>query len=474
MNKNFFAGFEKAAVLREETKLEPHQQRVLGKLQKTPGLLLYHGLGSGKTLSAIAATQDKETDVVVPAALRQNFAKEVAKHTTGYSPRVMSYEKATKTPDTREALIVDEAHMMGDNTTKRTQSLIKKAPLYQRRILLTGTPIKNKPHEIGSLMRVVRGDKEIPADEKEFREKFIGEEKVSPGFWARMHGATPGVREVLKNESVFRKAVAGHVDYHEPTKEHFPSVSHEVIQTPMHDEQLKYYKFVLDKAGPILSYKIKHNLPPSKQESTQLNAFLQGARQVSNTPASMGGKDISPKFDTAHDRLKEKHDKDPNFRGLVYSNYLHAGVYPYADRLKKSGISHRIFHGGLNDKERKQMVDDYNEGRAKVLLISGAGAQGLDLKGTKLIQIMEPHWNDTKLEQAVGRGIRYKSHSHLPAEERHVHVERYQSTVPRGFLDRMMGSEETSTDQYLDTLSKQKQALNDQFLKVLKEEGSKT
>ena len=470
---NFFSGFEKSAKLRESTELQPHQKRVLEKLDKSPGILLFHGLGSGKTLSAIAGTQGMKTDVVVPAALRNNFDKEVKKHTKGYRPNIMSYEKYTRSGDpSGEALIIDEAHMMGDGSTKRTQGIVAKAPLYKRRIFLTGTPIKNKPHEIGAIMRGVRGDKSIPADETTFKERFIGTEKVSPGLLGWLKGVTKGNREYLKDPEGFRAMVSGHVDYYDPPKEGFPSVSHEVVQTEMSPEQINHYNFAMDKAGPILSYKIKKNLPPNKQESRQLNAFLQSARQVSNTPKAVGGPDDSPKFDEAVHRVREGNSKDPNFKALVYSNYISAGVNPYSDRLNDAGIPHAVFTGKLNDKERKKIVDDYNKGKVKALLISGAGAQGLDLKGTKLIQIMEPHWNDTKLEQATGRGIRYKSHNHLPEDERHVHVERHQSILPLSLLNKITFSDrDRSADEYLDNLSKDKQKLTDQFLDILKEEG---
>ena len=35
---------------------------------------------------------------------------------------------------------------------------------------------------------------------------------------------------------------------------------------------------------------------------------------------------------------------------------------------------------------------------------------------------MEPHWNEAKVQQVIGRGIRYKSHVDLPPEQRKVEV----------------------------------------------------
>ncbi|MCJ7522278.1 MAG: DEAD/DEAH box helicase, partial [Dehalococcoidia bacterium] len=428
----FWQGFLKQAKLRESTKLEPHQIRVQERLKKSPGLLLYHGLGSGKSLSGIAASQGEKTDVVVPASLRGNFQKEVQKHTTGYKPNIMSYDKAVKTPATGDTLIVDEAHMLGTPGSMRSQELLRKAPEYKKRILLTGTPIRNHPYEIAPLLRMVRGDNAVPIDPKAFNEQYIREQQISPGFLAKLfHGAKNGVEYKIKNPEKFSSLVHGYVDYHAPAKENFPAVTHETVDVPMSSEQMKYYDFVMDKAGPALRYKIERGLPPSKAEASNLNTFLSGARQVANSTKSFGGTETSPKIQQAVTSLKELHEKDQNFRGLVYSNYLDAGVRDYADQLKSSGISHAIFDGSLSDPKRKAMIHDYNTGKIKVLLISGAGSQGLDLKGTKLIQLLEPHWNSARLEQAEGRGIRYKSHDHLPEDERHVLVQRFHSTIPR-------------------------------------------
>jgi superfamily II DNA or RNA helicase len=470
----FWLGFEKQAKLRETTQLEPHQIRVKRRLEKSPGVLVYHGLGSGKSLTSLAATQGDKTDVVVPASLRPNYAKEVEKHTTGHKPNIMSYEKAVKTPASGNSLVIDEAHMLGDTGSLRTRNMIEKARDYDKRVLLTGTPIRNYPREIGPLMAMVRGDNKIPSDPAAFDNAFIQEVTQKPGLMARLlHGAKPGTEFRIKNPERFGELVKGYIDYHAPQKENFPSVSRETVQVPMSDEQTKYYDFVLGNAPAGLRYKIRRGLPPSKAEAKSFNTLLTGPRQVANTAASFGGKEISPKIQTALSELQKRMGEDKNFKGMVYSNYLGSGVNEYAKHLEAAGIPHAVFDGTMSDKKRKAAVDDYNAGRTKVLLISGAGAQGLDLKGTKLVQLLEPHWNSARLHQAEGRGIRFKSHEHLPLEERHVHVQKFHSTVPKTFFQRILRSKaDLGVDEYLDNMSARKDALNEQFLQILRDKGS--
>jgi SNF2 family DNA or RNA helicase len=470
----FWMGFEKRAKLKETTELAPQQLRVQKRLKEKPGVLVYHGLGSGKTLTSLAATQGEKPDVVVPASLRQNYAKEVKKHTTGHKPNIMSFEKAVKTPPSGGTLVVDEAHMLGIPESQRTQKMIQNAKAYKKRILLTGTPIRNYPHEIGPLMTMVRGDTKVPSDPKAFDKAFIQEVMKSPGLMARLfHGAKPGIEYKIKNPERFADLVKGYVDYHAPAKENFPSVTRETIQVPMNKEQMKYYDFVLDKAGPGLRYKIRQGLPPSKQENKSLSAFLTGPRQISNTTRAFGGTETSPKIERAIQEFKARMDKDPNFKAVVYSNYLDAGVKEYARHLAQMGVPHAVFEGSLSDAKRKQAIDDYNAGKTKALLISGAGAQGLDLKGTKLMQLLEPHWNTARLGQAEGRGVRFMSHAHLPPEERNVHVQKFHSTVPKTLLQKVFRRKaDLGVDEYLDMLSAQKDSLNEQFLDILRQKGS--
>ena len=59
-----------------------------------------------------------------------------------------------------------------------------------------------------------------------------------------------------------------------------------------------------------------------------------------------------------------------------------------------------------------------------VLLISKAGTEGVSTFGTRQIFICESQFNPSSSEQAIARAIRFKSHVHLPENERHVQVYR--------------------------------------------------
>lgn len=121
----------------------------------------------------------------------------------------------------------------------------------------------------------------------------------------------------------------------------------------------------------------------------------------------------------------------------------------------------------------------------KVIGITGAGAEGISLKCVRQVHILEPYWNQVRLDQVKGRAIRICSHADLPPNERNVSIFTYvtvfaASQVKRG-EDGVTGNESSAigftlskdngetSDQKVFNVSSRKQAINDGLLKVMKE-----
>ena len=223
----------------------------------------------------------------------------------------------------------------------------------------------------------------------------------------------------------------------------------------MSKEQYRQYK-AFEKGSPEAK-RIMKKANPNVKEMNQLNAFLNKTRQLSNAPMTSG--DGSSKIEAIVDRVNNGEGKD-----LIYSNFLGSGIAPLSAALEAQGIEHGVFTGSNTDKEKKEMVEKYNNDKLKALLISSSGAEGLDLKGTRRIHVTEPHWHNSKIKQIEGRGARYKSHEHLPEDQRNVEVLNYLATRPEGILK----SKKPTADQYLYNMAERKDKLNAQFLEALK------
>lgn len=468
--------------------LRPHQVRALVKLDKNKGVVLDHSTGSGKTLTFLKAVEKSHIEnptnralIMSPASLTTNVDKEISKHNLSIDKTrldVLSYEKAVNESDRLKKnkyaiVIADEAHRLRNTGTKRHASLSEIISSADKRLLATGTTTYNHVSDVAPLVNIAAGKEVLPSGKKEFEAKYVKKHLEQPPLLKRILGAHPIEKSNLVNKGDLAKKIRPFMDKYDiaddpKAKNDFPQKIEKVIEIPMSSEQHTLYRYMEGKLPFHLRLKVRMNVPLDGKETSQLNAFASAIRQVSNSPRSFmpNNKRTSPKIEKATESLARSYLSDKNFRGLVYSNYLQSGVGEYSRELQKYQVPHNIYHGGLSKSEKDRMVKEYNEGTVPVLLVSSSGAEGLDLKGTKKVQVLEPHFNDSKIKQVIGRGSRYKSHSHLPEEERQVEIEHYLSTMPKGIF----GKPKThSIDQYLYHNSKHKQSLGDELAGLIKE-----
>lgn len=474
----------------ERSKAKEHQTRILDKLDKN-SIIAAHSMGSGKTLTSLLAAEKAQKDfptehvtAIVPASLVTNMKEQIKEHGVDIDPNrfeTITYDKAVNDLSRlrgkrHSLLIVDEAHRLRNKDTKRSTELNKLLKSSRKNLLLTGTPSYNKPEDIAVLVNHAAGEKVLPDTAKEFEDKFIGRRKVSPGFMAEhVLGVKPGEVTYLKNQGELRDALKKYVDTYDAqttNAEDFPTQSHKTIKVNMDKDQKRIYKFLENDIPAPVRWKIRLGLPLSKKESSDLNAFSTGVRQASNNirPYVKNQEDagISPKQKRMADSIEERMRSDKNYRGISYSNYLESGLRPLHEELGKRGIKSAIFDGSLSQREKDALVNQYNSGELKHMMVSSSGSEGLNLKGTKLVQIMEPHFNKSKIDQMVARGVRFKSHEHLPAEERHVDVEHYHSVMEPGLVDKILGQKTKTIDEYLHDMSDQKDKVKNDIMNLVK------
>lgn len=468
-------------------KLRDHQEEALGQLDSEGGVLVHHSTGSGKTrlmLEAIRRAQAKNpggrTLLVAPASLVTNIDKERLKHKVPIDMSkvdLRSYEKATYEADALSKnkymlAIADEAHKLRNRETQRSKTVADLFSKADKRLLATATGQYNHMADISPLVNIAANKKVLPEDRREMMDRYTKTTKNKRTLVQAVLGRDMGETTKVHNKDELKGILQKYTHHFDAkddpdSKDKFPTSEEKTIEVPMSAEQTKMYKFVEGDIPWITKMKIRNNLPLDKKEKASLNAFSSGIRQASNATRHLhkdGHGEFTPKIHKAVESLKEGLKNDKNFRGLVYSNYLDAGVHEYSRKLKEEGIDHHVYTGGLTPTEKDQLVKDYNTGKKKVLIISSSGSEGLDLKGTKKIQVLEPHFNPSKIRQVVGRGIRFESHEHLPKNERHVNVEHYLSVHKKP----LFGKAHTSIDRYLTDNSDDKSALFDEVQSLMK------
>jgi hypothetical protein len=118
----------------------------------------------------------------------------------------------------------------------------------------------------------------------------------------------------------------------------------------------------------------------------------------------------------------------------------------------------------------------------KIMMITSSGAEGINLKNTRFVHIVEPYWHMVRLEQVIGRARRICSHQDLEESLRTVKVFLYLST----FSDEQRTSDKNkeliindiskldkktplTTDESLYETARIKDTINQQLLKSMKE-----
>jgi SNF2 family DNA or RNA helicase len=452
-------------------------------MDATGGVIADHSMGSGKTLLMLTAIErdqkrnrNSNSLFIAPASLTSNFDKEVAKHGLKIDKskvEILSYEKATidaarLRKNKYTMAIADEAQRLRSVGTARHSALSEIISGADKRLLASGTPVYNHVSDIAPLVNIAAGGhKVLPEGKQAFEKHYVAKKMESAPLLKRiLLNAPPKEVSVLKNKKDLSDRLNTFVesyDLNSDPKEakHFPTKSEKIINVEMSDDQAMLYKHLEGKLPWRLRLKVRMNSKLSPEETTQLRAFSTGLRQVSNSTSKYfpSYDKPTPKISKAVDSIQQGLETDKNFKALTYSNFLEGGVGDFSKELTKRGISHSIYHGGLSKKEKDQIRDDYNSGKNRVMLLTSSGAEGVDTRGVKRIQILEPHWNASKIQQVVGRGIRYKSHDDLPENERHVEVEKYHSVHKADWL----GNRPTSIDEYLYANAEHKNELGDQL-----------
>lgn len=490
---------------------------------KTPykGILVWHRIGAGKTCTAINIAEknkmEKRPMIVLPASLKGNFRSELRSMCAGEKyltnierqklkilhPSSNEYKEIIRRSDERidkwytiysynkfselvknkslklkdTLLIIDEVHNMISETGTYYELLyetIHSAPDSMRLVIMSATPIFDKPIEIALTMNLLLRDKQLPTGQ-EFINTFMDIQYTANG---------PKYR--VKNMDLFQNYVRGYVSYYRGAPPNvFPRSEIFLSRTRMSEKQQRLYRRIIAKESKASRIKDYVNTDIS-------NSFFIGTRMVSNIvyPNDKLGKEgfnsltdydlnisqmrnLSPKFVKIFRRIRQS--PGPVF---VYSNFKeYGGIKPFARFLEWYGFKNyetsgsgprrfAIWSGDQPSAIREEIKAVFNNrnnadgSQIKVVMASPSAREGVSFLRVRQVHILEPYWNMSRLKQVMGRAIRFCSHKDLPLEDQQVDVYIYLATHPNIPI---------SIDQYIMKIALQKQYVNSQFEKALKE-----
>ena len=212
------------------------------------------------------------------------------------------------------------------------------------------------------------------------------------------------------------------------------------------------------------SYDFKDNLGQRGFEKTFNSRVTRKTRKCSYKDAGkqiLSGDNIksySAKIHTILDNMLKHKTEGIIF---IYSDYIFSGILPMAIALEHMGFdkysgeniletSEKITPIGYdlnplskdnkkakyivlsgdkslspnNEKERTDSLNynNMNGEKIKVILGNSVTSEGMDFKNIREIHVLDPWYHLYKIEQIIGRGIRYCSHSYHPKEKQNVTV----------------------------------------------------
>ena len=121
-------------------------------------------------------------------------------------------------------------------------------------------------------------------------------------------------------------------------------------------------------------------------------------------------------------------------------------LYTGTESPEQKEIVRNIFNGDWKyippslESSIRSMSDNNMYGEIiKVFMITASGAEGISLKNTRYVHIMEPYWHPVRMQQVIGRARRICSHQNLPEQLRTVDVFLYLMT----FSEEQLSSDTT-------------------------------
>ncbi|CAM9736923.1 unnamed protein product, partial [Phaeothamnion confervicola] len=303
-----------------------HHQKLLRRHMMKPsvhGLIVFHGLGTGKTLSSIFTAnawlhENKKGRVlvVVNASMRDQFRNEIrtaSKHWRRY--KVVSREQYLNKPSScgGKFLIIDEAHNLRSVDSRITTAMLKCSAKAAKVMLLTATPIVNGVYEMAILMNMANPKLRMPMT----KDRFVNE-----------YG-----RNGLKNQKKMKDAMKGLLSYHVSSGTGFPSKEIHELFIPMTQLQCDAYNAVVK--GGVSGGASGIDAWGSEEEMEKALKFFQKPRQMCNM-AVINGVKHKPKIDALVSNVVDS--VRLGRKCLVYSQYLEAGVDEIESMLKMAKI----------------------------------------------------------------------------------------------------------------------------------------
>jgi len=379
-------------------------------------------LGTGKTITSLLATvmnpECKKVLCIVPASLKLNWQDEVHKFTNEQA-YVIKMVKGKLVPYKRnegidiktakyiilnydyfnaarfdfnvkirdigltecDTIIFDEAHKLGyktSNTSKNIKTAFK--DIIKRRLLLTGTPVKNKLAQLFPILKMVK-----PLEFKNEADFYI---EYCGMFYGEFGWQPTGKPPKLEELNTRLDTIMYRVRKEDVLKD-LPDMIRIKINIEMSDAERKTYNGI--KNG-LLKYVAEDDdvIETTEDDATEAIVIIGRLRQYT----------ASLKVKQVYDLIKELNNDGEKV--VVFDNYKK----PLKQLKEKLGIKSELYTGEQNIDQRQALVNkfqDINSDLQNLLISLAAGNAGITLTAAKNLILITQSYVPSENEQAFAR-----------------------------------------------------------------------
>lgn len=426
------------------------------------GMGFFHTLGSGKSCTSILILDKLYENydnvfILTPASLSDNFIKEYCE-VCGLDIQRMpkfkfisikggGYDKIPPHMD-NSIIVIDEVQILcnaarnkaSGDTTGPTSELYNRVrdSVGSKILALSGTPIYASTYDL-----------------------HFYTDLLSPGLFPRNREK---FMDIISNDNLVMKKLKGLISYvkAESNKEgRFPElVFNDIIKVKMSSHQFEWYRQERVKEIRMDKYRKKDVYMPRYLMSRRLCNFsypeeiqrrIAAINKTTAVKKALSDKNNNQWIDASF--MKELQEYSPKFyqlflrlslpgKHLIFSEFTNNyGLYGIEKMLEVCDIKPLLYTGDVSKKNRKENLelfnhkDNINGENNKVLLISSAGYQGLNLFAVQHVHIVDAQLNVNDTKQLLGRARRMNSHVGLPDDQWKINVWIYHSTLRRVLKD---------------------------------------
>lgn len=389
------------------------------------GFLIGDQPGLGKSIQAlgIAIARKNRGEVrncliICPASLKYNWLDEVHKFTKenalvighkcknseerekhwiaeGYFFKIVNYEIVArdlycepKKKDNRiscwksvlssfDMIVIDECQYLKHHSALRTLAVRSFNAKY--RVGLSGTPIDGRLEEIHSIFQILKPG--LFVSKQKFMERYAEydyfgavkgyhhikevSDKIAPYYLRRLK------EEVLKD---------------------LPPKIFKDMHVELSDKNMRAYKDLIKKRSEIT------------ENSTAVELLIR-ARQFLDFPEILGMHNSSDKY-AVFKELVDDLVKENNQKIIVFSEYTNT-LHWIMKNLEGEYKNILVIDGSVSSEERQEIVKKFNsEDKYKIILMSDAGAEGLNLPSASAVINFTTSYKPTKMQQRADRAHR--------------------------------------------------------------------